>query len=56
MRRARIDRQTTETQIVLTLNLDGRGRYQVATGIRFFDLDTKQSSLEDIFVSLVHAP
>jgi ABC-2 type transport system ATP-binding protein len=24
-------------------------------GIRFFDLDTKQSSLEDIFVSLVHA-
>ena len=26
------------------------------TGIRFFDLDTTQSSLEDIFVSLVHAP
>ncbi|WP_407176511.1 ABC transporter ATP-binding protein [Bradyrhizobium sp. STM 3562] len=25
-------------------------------GIRFFDLDTTQSSLEDIFVSLVHAP
>jgi ABC-2 type transport system ATP-binding protein len=24
-------------------------------GIRFFDLDTTQSSLEDIFVSLVHA-
>jgi ABC-2 type transport system ATP-binding protein len=27
-----------------------------AAGIRFYDLDTSQSSLEDIFVSLVHAP
>ncbi len=25
-------------------------------GIRFFDLDTTQTSLEDIFVSLVNAP
>ena len=25
-------------------------------GIRFYDLDTTQSSLEDIFVSLVRAP
>lgn len=37
MRRARIDRQTTETQIQLTLNLDGQGRYTVRTGIRFLD-------------------
>lgn len=37
MRRARIDRRTTETQIQLALNLDGRGRYTVSTGIRFFD-------------------
>ncbi len=37
MRRARIDRRTTETQIALTLDLDGRGRYDVTTGIRFFD-------------------
>jgi len=27
-----------------------------SAGIRFFDLDTAQSSLEDIFVSLVRAP
>jgi len=27
-----------------------------SAGIRFFDLDTTQSSLEDIFVSLVRAP
>lgn len=37
MRRARIDRRTTETQIQLTLNLDGKGKYVVSTGIRFFD-------------------
>ena len=37
MRRAVIDRRTTETQIALALALDGRGRYQVRTGIRFLD-------------------
>ena len=37
MRRAIIDRQTTETRIALTLGLDGSGRYEVSTGIRFFD-------------------
>ena len=37
MRRAVIDRRTTETKIALSLALDGRGRYEVTTGIRFFD-------------------
>jgi imidazoleglycerol-phosphate dehydratase len=37
LRRARVDRQTTETQIQLALNLDGRGQYQVRTGVRFLD-------------------
>ena len=37
MRRAVITRETTETQIALTLTLDGKGRYDVSTGIRFFD-------------------
>jgi imidazoleglycerol-phosphate dehydratase len=37
VRRAVIDRITTETQIALTLTLDGKGRYDVSTGIRFFD-------------------
>ncbi|HKT78817.1 MAG TPA: imidazoleglycerol-phosphate dehydratase HisB [Vicinamibacterales bacterium] len=37
MRRALIDRRTTETQIVLKLTVEGRGRYAVRTGIRFFD-------------------
>ena len=37
MRRALIERRTTETQIVLRLMLDGKGRYRVQTGIRFLD-------------------
>jgi imidazoleglycerol-phosphate dehydratase len=37
VRRAVINRITTETQIALTLTLDGKGRYDVSTGIRFFD-------------------
>ncbi len=37
MRRAVIDRQTTETQIALTLGLDGHGTYKIRTGIRFLD-------------------
>ena len=37
MRRATINRKTTETQIRLRLDLDGRGRYDVRTGIRFLD-------------------
>jgi imidazoleglycerol-phosphate dehydratase len=37
VRRGVIERQTTETSISIRLTLDGRGRYDVRTGIRFFD-------------------
>jgi imidazoleglycerol-phosphate dehydratase len=37
VRRATITRKTRETQITLRLVLDGKGRYDVATGIRFLD-------------------
>jgi imidazoleglycerol-phosphate dehydratase len=37
MRKARINRITKETQIQASLNIDGRGKYKVSTGIRFFD-------------------
>jgi imidazoleglycerol-phosphate dehydratase len=37
MRKATIVRNTKETQIRAVLVIDGRGRYQVSTGIRFFD-------------------
>ena len=37
MRRGVIERQTTETTVSIRINLDGRGRYDVTTGIRFLD-------------------
>ena len=37
MRRAVIDRRTAETQIKISLALDGKGRFENRTGIRFLD-------------------
>ena len=37
MRRAVVDRRTNETQIRLALGIEGRGRYEISTGIRFLD-------------------
>jgi imidazoleglycerol-phosphate dehydratase len=37
MRRANIERNTKETQIRGQLVIEGRGRYEISTGIRFFD-------------------
>ena len=37
MRTARIERNTRETRISGTLKIEGRGRYEISTGIRFFD-------------------
>jgi imidazoleglycerol-phosphate dehydratase len=37
VRRALIERRTSETSISLRLNIDGKGRYDVHTGIRFLD-------------------
>jgi len=37
VRRASIQRDTKETQIRGSLTLEGRGVYQISTGIRFFD-------------------
>ncbi len=36
-RAAEINRNTTETKISLRLTVEGQGRYQISTGIRFFD-------------------
>jgi imidazoleglycerol-phosphate dehydratase len=36
-RTAKIERITKETQITGELRIEGRGRYQISTGIRFFD-------------------
>jgi imidazoleglycerol-phosphate dehydratase len=37
VRRGVIERQTTETSISIRLSLDGKGRYDVRTGVRFLD-------------------
>ena len=37
MRKATIERNTKETQIRGELAIEGRGRYEIRTGIRFFD-------------------
>ena len=37
MRKAAIDRVTKETSIRIRLAIEGKGRYKVSTGIRFFD-------------------
>jgi imidazoleglycerol-phosphate dehydratase len=44
MRTATIERNTTETRIALTVDLDGTGRYDIATGIGFFDHMLEQLS------------
>jgi len=37
MRKAAIDRVTKETKIKLRLTIEGKGRHNISTGIRFFD-------------------
>jgi imidazoleglycerol-phosphate dehydratase len=37
MRTAKITRKTTETDVQVSLHLDGSGRFSVATGVGFFD-------------------
>lgn len=44
MRTAKVERKTKETQITVELNLDGTGKYEVATGIGFLDHMLEQLS------------
>src|SRR3984957_14649457 len=36
-RTSKIERNTKETRIAAELRIEGRGRYEISTGIRFFD-------------------
>ncbi|HEU4819769.1 MAG TPA: imidazoleglycerol-phosphate dehydratase HisB [Qipengyuania sp.] len=44
MRTGRIERNTAETRILVEVNLDGTGAYDIATGIGFLDHMTEQFS------------
>lgn len=48
-RSAQIARRTKETQIELELGLDGRGHYEVSTGIAFFDHMLESFSRHGLF-------
>ena len=37
MRKANLHRKTAETEIRLALTIEGRGKYEISTGIRFLD-------------------
>jgi imidazoleglycerol-phosphate dehydratase len=64
-RRSAIERKTKETEIRLALDLDGRGVYDISTGIAFFDhmldsftkhglFDLQLSARGDLAVDLHH--
>jgi imidazoleglycerol-phosphate dehydratase len=55
MRRAEVRRETTETQIAVTLDLDGSGRYAVSTGIGFLDHMLEQLSRHSLIDLTVEA-
>ncbi len=44
MRQAKVERNTSETRIAATVDLDGTGRYDVSTGIGFLDHMLEQLS------------
>ena len=44
MRKAKIDRETKETNISISLNLDGCGKYNINTGLHFFNHMLEQFS------------
>jgi imidazoleglycerol-phosphate dehydratase len=55
MRQASIERNTRETKISVTVDLDGTGRYDVATGIGFLDHMLEQLSRHSLIDLTVRA-
>ncbi len=54
-RRATIKRKTTETSIELSLTIDGKGRYEISTGIGFFNHMLELFSRHGAFDLRLHA-
>ena len=55
MRTAKVARKTNETEIAVTLDLDGTGAYEVATGIGFLDHMLEQLSRHSLMDLTVNA-
>ncbi|WP_372840943.1 imidazoleglycerol-phosphate dehydratase HisB [Phaeovulum sp.] len=55
MRNATITRQTHETRVAATVNLDGTGTYENATGIGFFDHMLDQLARHSLIDITIHA-
>ena len=49
MRQATVERKTTETKVSCTVNLDGEGRFEIKTGVGFFDHMMEQLSRHSLF-------
>lgn len=49
MRKAKIERKTSETEIRIELNLDGRGKAEINTGLGFFDHMLTQIAVHGMF-------
>jgi len=55
MRQATVERNTSETQISASVNIDGNGDYTIATGIGFLDHMLEQLSRHGLFDLIVEA-
>ncbi len=49
MRRASVERQTAETRVKVSLNLDGHGQVQVETGLPFLDHMLRHLAVHGLF-------
>jgi imidazoleglycerol phosphate dehydratase HisB len=47
-RTATVERKTGETDIKLSINLDGTGKYSIETGVPFFDMDIQAAGDIDV--------